>query len=154
MNYEVDQMAWVLRPYPDASAVSVPAAAERPLDTFYDALHRFGRSVESLRRPQPVLSDGEPAEIDSLYRLLNDCAALEASAAEAGNDTVVRFCRAFGRFTHYVLDEQRMPDERVLNVLDSANLTLQTVLESCTIEEDDALHNMIVLLDDPQRLLD
>jgi len=154
MDYEVDQMSWILRPYAEASPAPMPPSSERPLDAFYEALHRFGKSVEGLRRPLPPASDGEPAEVDLLYRLLNDCAALETSAVEAGNETVVRFCRAFGRFTQYVLDEQRIPGERVLNILDNANMTLQTVLESCTMEEDDALHNMIALLDDPQRLLD
>jgi hypothetical protein len=154
LDYEVRQMAWILRPSPEANRVALPPAAERPLDEFYEALHRFGKSVDGLHRPAPASMDSGSGDADRLYRMLNDCAALEAAAARVGNETAVRFCAAFGRFTQYVIDEHHGDDERVHHVLESANMTLQTVLESCTLEEDDALHNMIALLNDPRRLLE
>jgi hypothetical protein len=154
MDYEVRQMAWILRPSPEAARVALPPAAERPLDEFYQALHGFGKSVDGLRR-QPAASSGDgEGNADRLYRLLNECAALELAAARVGNETAVRFCVAFGRFVQYAIDEHHGPDERVQNVLESANMTLQTVLASCTLEEDDALQNTIALLNDPPRLLE
>ncbi len=154
MEYEVRQMVWILRPSPAADRVALPPAAERPLDEFYEALHRFGKCVDGLRRPLPSKAEGNNGETDRLYHLLNECGTLEAAASRAGNDAAVRFCAAFGAFTQYALDEHRTADERVLNVLESANVTLQTVLETCSVEEDDALQNMISLLNDPRRLLE
>jgi hypothetical protein len=154
MDYEVRQMTWILRPSPEADRVALPPAAERPLDDFYEALHRFGKGVDGQRRSVPVSGDDEGEHTDRLYGLLNDCAALEMAAARAGNETAVRFCTAFSRFTHYAIDEHHGSDERVQNVLESANMTLQTVLASCTLEEDDALQNMITLLNEPRRLLE
>jgi hypothetical protein len=154
MDYEVRQMAWILRPIAGPERAALPPAAERPLDELYEALHRFGKTVDGLRRAAVAKSaDDDTGEADRLYRLLNDCAALEGAATRVRNDRIVGFCRAFSRFTHYVIDEHPRPDDRVHNVLESANITLQTVLESCTPEDDDALQNMIGLLNDPQRLL-
>lgn len=152
LDYEVRQMAWILRPAPEAHRVALPPAAERPLDDFYEALHRFGKSVDGLHRSARTADSGSGD--DRLYAMLNDCAALEAAAVSVGNETAVRFCAAFGKFTQFVIDEHHGDDDRVHNVLESANMTLQTVLESCTLEEDDALHNMIALLNDPRRLLE
>lgn len=150
MDHEVRQMEWVLRPSQDDGPAPLSPLQARPVDTFFEQLHRFGRAVEGLRRPPGE----DEADADRLYRLLNATASLSSAAREAGNGRVERFCDAFSRFIHHALDERKASDVRVVNVLENANLTLQTVVESCSVQEDDTLQNMIVLLDDPRRLLD
>jgi hypothetical protein len=55
---------------------------------------------------------------------------------------------------HYAIDNGAANDERVANILDNANLTLQTLRDTVGDEDHDALQNMIGLLEDPQRLLE
>jgi hypothetical protein len=84
---------------------------------------------------------------------LNECAALETVAQELELTDAVRFCRSFGKFVRFAVEDHPPGDERVLNVLEAANMTIQTVLESYGAEDFEALQNMITLLEDPAGLL-
>ncbi len=153
MDFEVRQLTQLLAPRPGYRP-ELPAPPEAPMDALFESLHRFGREVEKLKRNTTKKEKIHATEPDALYRILNECAALEDAADKAGHPEVKRFCASFSKFTQYVIDDDRLSDGRVVNIMDNANMTLQTVLESYGAEDYDALQQMMTLLEDPQRLLE
>lgn len=122
-------------------------------EILYDALHKFGRVVEDIRRES---FDGEQFRSigeERLFRILHETGSLQRAAAAAGNDAVVKFSGACSGFVQYTLDHALVHDVRIVNVLENANITLQTSLAAG--EEDfDSLQQTIELLQAPEKLLD
>jgi len=129
-------------------------SVEEALDGFYEALHRFGRAIEDLKRPSLHSEKSSDSPVERLYRILNETAGLQEAAESVGKEDVVRFTGAYAGFVQYVLDHDTAGDVRVVNVLDNANLTLQTVQDAAAGEDIDSLQQIIELLRRPQELLD
>jgi hypothetical protein len=89
-----------------------------------------------------------------VYRLLTQLPGLEEAGRVAGNDHVVRFAQACTTFMQHVADTETFGDVRVVNVLDSANLTLQTATAAVVAGENDSLESTIELLRQPRSILD
>ncbi len=60
---------------------------------------------------------------------------------------------AFTFFATHVIEHRILQDARVLHLIDTANLTLQTVLETAVAEDFDSLYQTIALLESPRTLL-
>jgi hypothetical protein len=133
----------------ETPAATIPAS----IDRLFVSLHKFGRSVESLKRNSQ--NNGEFREIDeeTLYAILSCLAELQESAASSGRVIAHQFADACAGFVHYVIDKALLQDVRVLNILDNANCTLQTVFESNGGEDHDSLRSTIELLNEPNELL-
>jgi hypothetical protein len=118
----------------------------------YDALHDFGRVVEDVRRGS---FDGEQfrgIDEERLFRILQATGSLQRAAGVAGHDEVVRFSGACSGFVQYSLDHALVHDVRIINMLENANITLQTSLATGG-EDLDSLQQTIELLQAPERLL-
>lgn len=157
MEYEVQQLSSVLHSAVTGHTTSVPVTIEpqsvKPLEDFYEALHRFGRSIEDTRRKSA--SNGVVSiDCNSLYRVLNEAGLIEKASLAAGKIEVAVFGSAVAKFIQYVIDAAVFHDIRVVNILDNANLTLQTVTESAGGEEYDSLQQMSALLEHPASLLE
>lgn len=124
------------------------------VDDLYVSLHKFGRVMEELKRCSLEAGGFKGIQEDQLYKILGELASLKENAVAAGKEEAVQFGDACTEFIQYVLDNRLLNDVRIVNVLDNANITLQTVLEAAGIEDNDSLQSTIQLLKRPQDLLD
>jgi hypothetical protein len=131
----------------------IPPVPRRARD-LADALRVFGAAVEEMKRESFL--DGMFHPIDPVSRegLLRHLAPLEQTAALEGNGDAETFARAFSSFVQFVLQRQLTGDVRVLNLVDNANMTLQTVLEAVGAEDFDALQQTIQLLENPDTIFE
>ena len=118
----------------------------KPLDDFHEELHKFGRSVEDLRRKSFDDDKFKGLDQDLLYRVLNESTSLQHYATQAGKTDVVRFADSFSALVQFVLDRRLFGDVRVVHLLENANLTLQTIVETVGAEDYDSLQQTIELL--------
>ena len=126
----------------------------KPLDDFYEALHKFGRAVEEVNRRSFEGDRFMGIDQDLLYRVLNESAALQRCAELAEKQDVVRFAEALSALVQFVVEQQVLGDVRVVNLLANANLALQTILESAGEEDYDSLQQTIELLKTGRTLLE
>ena len=124
----------------------------KPLDDFYEALHRFGRVIEEMHRKSFENENFKGVAPDLLYRVLNESTSLQHYATQAEKIDVIRFAEAFSSLVQYVIDHRLLEDVRVIHILENANLTLQTILE--TAGEEDSLQQTIELLRSGRSLLE
>jgi hypothetical protein len=110
--------------------------------------------VEELNRRSFDADSFKEIDQDSLYRVLNESAALRHCAEVVENQDVVRFAEAFSTLVQFVVEQQVLRDVRVVNLLANANLTLQTILESAGEEDYDSLQQTIELLQTGRTLLE
>lgn len=158
MEHEAEGLATVvdgcINGKQEETLVELPEIHATTLDAFYEALHRFGRSVQELRRRSFDGDTFRRADTEALYRILSEAASLKEVAVRDGKRDVEHFAEALSGFVQHAIDADRTSDVRVVNVLDNANLTLQTVLEAAGAEDYDSLQQTIELLQRPQDLLD
>jgi hypothetical protein len=150
VDFEVQKLAEILLPQQTITSLPRTHRREEETEVLHTALHRFGRSVEDYKR---AIGRGAVHE-ELLYRIAGEGEALEVAAQAAGAHLVRRFAAAAGRLVHFAIDNGAANDERLANILDNANLTLQTLRDTVGDEDHDALQNMIGLLEDPRRLLE
>jgi hypothetical protein len=118
------------------------------------AVEAFSTSMQDLRRTsfhQEEFAGIRRAQVDELRARLED---LHRAAKERGNADVARFATACSTFLAFVVDRKLLQDVRVVNILDNAGLTLQTVLQAVGADDYDSLHQMVQLLEDPATLLE
>lgn len=133
---------------------SVQSPAEPvEIDALYNVLHKFGKSVEELKRASRDGTSFKKIDENRLFGILSELAAVKESGLAAGKESMVRFADACSEFLHYVLDMNLLDDVRIINVLDNANLTVQTVSAAAWTEDGDSLESTIDLLKRPQDLL-
>jgi hypothetical protein len=157
IDYEVEalrSLVWMLRNGDKKSAAIQQVTSTKPLDDFYEALHKFGRVMEELNRKSFEGESFTGIDQDLLYRVLNESAALQRCAASASQEDVVRFAEAVTTLVQFVIEQQLFGDVRVVNLLANANLTLQTILESAGDEDYDSLQQTIELLQTGRTLLE
>lgn len=124
------------------------------IDELYVSLHKFGRAIEGLKQ-HSISEDGfKGIQASQMYALLQVLALLADQALSCGKRDLSQFAAACGGFVHYVLDHEMLRDVRVINILDNANFTLQTVFEAASAEDRDSLTSTIELLKQPRELLD
>ena len=122
--------------------------------SFDDVLLEFGKAAEGVKRGS--FQNGQFVEIPrvQLDTVRRHAESLKRVATEEGNQDVQRFCTALILFVEYAVDRDLIRDVRVANLLDNANVTLQTVHQAVGAEEYDAIHQMIELLENPATLLE
>ena len=89
-----------------------------------------------------------------LEQIVREAANLQGVANAEGNHDVVRFSSALSIFVQYILQHELLEDVRALNLIDTASLTLQTVLETVGAEDFDSLQQTIHLMEDPGGLFE
>jgi hypothetical protein len=153
VEHHVRELFAALMAHPVHEAVNgaqnVPPTADlnRALDAFNLAFQALKR--ESYR--DEVFLRVERPPLEAFLQKTNDLG--EVARKERSAD-VARFSAACSTFVRFVLDRNALNDVRVINILDNASLTLQTVLETAGDENVDALQQMIQLLSDPSTLLE
>ena len=118
------------------------------------AADEFGVAVEALKAG--AFREGHFSEVtEELAAPLH--ASLQplgrAGALEENRD-VARFADAVARFLELVRARSLARDVRVVNLLDSANLTLQTAMQTHAAEDFDSLQEITRLLENPLPLLE
>lgn len=121
-------------------------SSPKPLDDFYQSLHRFGRVIEELHRKSFENDSFKGVDQDLLYRVLNESTSLQHYATQVDKTDVIRFAEAFSSLVQFVIDQRIFEDVRVVHILENANLTLQTILETAGDEDYDSLQQTIELL--------
>jgi hypothetical protein len=118
-----------------------------------DALFRFGSRLDELRRAS--FTDGVFSGLPELIleRIIGEAARLQVIATVQHSRDIARFSRAFTFFATHVREHGILQDVRVLHVISTANLTLQTVLETAQARDFDSLYQTIALLESPRTLL-
>jgi len=128
----------------------------RRLPPSQDVTQGIDGFVAALRDLRRGAMEGEPfrgIQRGHLERLLQRAHDLGATADREGNLDISRFAAASSTFVRYVLDRSIYEDVRVVNILDNAVLTLQTVLPSVGADDYDSLAQTNQLLSDPATLL-
>lgn len=158
IDYEVEALSSLLTGSTSDEQSSPKEGLEwhfvQTLDGFYDALHKFGRVIEETQRKSYDGDSFRGIDQDVLFRLLHEAASLEEAARSAHKDDVVMFAKGLSHFVQYVADRGLFKDVRFMNIVDNANLTLQTVMEAAGTEDRDSLQQTIALLQHPGELLD
>lgn len=155
IDYEVETLNSLMRSARNGEKQkkeAQPVPSPKPLDDFYESLHRFGRVIEELHRKSFENESFKGVDQDLLYRVLNESTSLQHYASQADKTDVIRFTEAFSSLVQFVLDHRLYNDVRVVHILESANLTLQTILE--TAGEEDSLQQTIELLRAGRSLLE
>lgn len=137
---------------------AVKATSERiasaQVDDLYVSLHKFGRLTEELKRSSLEAGVFQGINENQLYNILNELASLKENAVASGKQDAAQFGEACSEFIQYVLDNELLNDVRIINILDNANITVQTMFEAAGIEDNDSLQSTIQLLKRPKELLD
>jgi len=128
-----------------------PAAAELDLA---QALARFDACIETVKRSSYKDEVFEEIPLRGLDDIIREVVLLGEAAAAERNVDVLRFTSALSRCVDYVIRQRLFRDVRVLNLIDSANLTLQTALETRSAEDYDSLQQTIKLLEQPAGVLE
>jgi hypothetical protein len=156
IDYDVESLVGALRLSGGGdgggSRMDLQAPAQA-MEAFYEALHRFDRVVDEAKRKSFDTGIFKGAGEDSLYRVLSEVGLLDQAARAAGQEDVVKFATACAGFIQYAFDHGLAQDVRIINMLDHANLTLQTVLAASGTEEYDPLQKNIELLQNPKEIL-
>jgi hypothetical protein len=154
IEYHVEQLSRALRKEGDLPRAQRPARRS-PSEEIAGAINQFVLSLRDLRRG----AEGDGGVFEAIRR--GDLEALGGKARDLGvtaereNEADVgRFAAAAGTFIRYVCDRELFRDVRVVNILDNAVLTVQTVLPSVGADDFDSLTQTIQLLADPATLLD
>jgi hypothetical protein len=134
----------------EATCALMSAQPQRDLAS---ALEEFTSALGAMSRQSLDEENFRGIEENQVVSILDKAAALRALAMSHGNGDVARFSSAFSLFLRYVVERGLLKDVRVANFMDSANLTLQTVMETVGAEDYDSLQQCIQLLEDPAKLL-
>jgi hypothetical protein len=153
MDYQCSALAGILVGEKPPMREDVHEVPEQ-VDQLYDALHKLGREIDTLKRDAGDAGISRRIAEDQIYSLLNELASLREHAATAGKKDIVQFALACTEFVQYALDNNLFHDVRVVNILDNANLTLQTVFDAAGVDDNDALQSTIELLKQAKDLLD
>jgi hypothetical protein len=143
----------ILSLLPSESPSPAVAGSEEP-KTIAAAVDDFGVTIEAVKRG--AFRDGLFSEVtdDMAARLGSSVQPLGRAAALEENSDVARFADAVGRFLGLVRARSFSRDVRVVNLLDSANLTLQTVMQTHAAEDYDSLQEITRLLENPLPLFE
>jgi len=121
------------------------------LRTFYLRLRECNRHIGRLRQASEKGSMIEELSEDHLSSVLNSVMMLRDSALQISRQDVIRFTLVFVNFLKYVLRNKLFGDVRVLNILENAGSTLQSVMDSDA--SPGALSDATELLENPETLL-
>jgi hypothetical protein len=126
---------------------------EEPM-TIVEAVDAFGVALEAVKRG--AYQDGKFAGVsdDLVGRLRAAARPLALTAGLQEDRDVARFAEAVGRFLDHARARSLTRDVRVVNLLDSANLTLQTVMQTHAAEDYDSLQEVTRLLENPLPLFE
>ncbi len=153
VEHRVSELAAAIPAVSQKGDQPVPVVAEAGRVDMRDALFRFGAGLEGLRRASFAggMFSGLPEA--ALERVVNEAASLGRLASAQQSRDIIRFAHAFTHFATFVLEQGILNDVKVLQVISTANLTLQTVLETAEAEDFDSLYQIIELLENPRTLL-
>jgi hypothetical protein len=158
MDYEIEKLIedarLPLRGKSFLPTVVKEVAPDEALDRFYEALHKFGRILGESKRKAYIDGAFKGIDAEVVYRILNETAALQQAADAVGKQDAKKFAEAVAGFINYALDHELLADVRIVNILENANLTLQTVLEAAGPDDFDSLSQTIELLQRPKDLLE
>jgi hypothetical protein len=142
-----------LLPITEDQKFPVDQAATAQSTDLREALARFGMALENLRRASFVGGSFSGLPETVLERVIGEAALLQMIASAQRCRDVARFARAFMFFATHVQEHGILQDVRVLQLIGTANLTLQTVLVTLQAEDFDSLYQTIALLESPRTLL-
>jgi hypothetical protein len=155
LNHHVRELFATLLSH--AAPAVTPEVPELPAETNADLsrlLEEFEASLQALKRGSfrdEVFTGVDRESLEGFLQKTNDLGEIARKEKVAD---VARFSAACSTFIHYALDQGLLKDVRVINILDNASLTLQTVLQTAGEENVDALQQMVQLLEDPSTLLE
>ena len=118
------------------------------------ALRRFHGEMEKMKKGAFEGGTFKGVEASLLKSVESEVEKLLQIATKENNHDVARFSSACLHFIRFVVDRGIFQDIRVVNFLDNANLTLQTVLETVGGDDYDSLQQTIHLLENPSTLLE
>lgn len=156
IDYQAVELVESLPPcHPDrrGSEATCALMSARPQRDLASALEEFTSALGAMSRQSMDEENFRGIEENQVATILDRAAALRALATAHGNRDVARFSSAFSLFLRYVVERGMLKDVRVAHFMDSANLTLQTVVETVGAEDYDSLQQCIQLLEDPAALL-
>ncbi len=154
IDYHVGQLERALRSNQEAVLAARPVRPP-PSQDVTGAMDQFVAALRELRKGAE--SDGgefeqiHPEDLEALLRKAKD---LGATADRENAADISRFAASVAVFLRYVTGRSLLGDVRVVNILDNAVLTLQTVLPSVGADDYDSLTQTIQLLADPATLLE
>ena len=118
------------------------------------ALRRFHGAMEKMKKGAFEGGVFKGVEVSLLESVESEVEKLLQIATKENNHDVARFSSACLHFVRFVVDGGIFQDIRVVNFLDNANLTLQTVVETVGGDDYDSLQQTIHLLENPSTLLE
>lgn len=136
-------------PTPEADA----PVTEEPA-TIAAAVDEFGVAMEAVKRGAYLEGQFSGVTEALAGRLRSAAQPLGRAAGLEENHDVARFADAIVRFLDLVRARSLNGDVRVVNLLDSANLTLQTVMQTHAAEDYDSLQEITRLLENPLPLFE
>jgi hypothetical protein len=154
IEYHVEQLHHALQ-NPEGLPLVQRPTRRPPSQSLSGAIDQFVGSLRELRRGAEK-EEGvfERIQSEHLRLFLQKAQDLGTTAEQENAGDVARFASSVGTFVRYVLDRSLFDDVRVVNILDNAVLTLQTVLPSIGADDFDSLTQTIQLLADPATLLE
>lgn len=136
-------------PPPQSPAPSVPTSQD-----ITEALERFDAAVGILKQRSLQGDDFIGIEQPLIEILQEETDALRGVASAEDNQDIVKFCTALSIFLVYIIDKGRTNDVRTMNIIDNANLTLQTVQQTMGAADYDSLQQITQLLENPGTLME
>jgi hypothetical protein len=152
IDYQVSKLYGAI--VDDQDADIRPSTRRLPPSTdVTDAVEQFVKTLGELRRGATEGEIFHRIQLEHLEKLLQKAHDLGSTADREGSPDISRFAASSSTFVRYVLDRSLFDDVRVVNILDNAVLTLQTVLPSVGADDYDSLAQTNQLLADPTTLL-
>jgi len=151
LEYEIQMLCSILLGEPRDRAEQ-QAGVTYDFGDLDEALDRFSRCIADVKRR--LTRGGKLLRLDEdvVHRIKQESLLLQSAARFAEDNDVVRFCESLDHFLEYVMEHRLLGDVRVLNVIDNANLTLQTVMGIRVAEDRHALHQTSALLIYPETI--
>jgi hypothetical protein len=149
-SLRADELLSLLPPASEEAAASSPAEPR----TIAAAVEDFGGAIEAMKRGS--MEGGRFTGItgELAGRVRAEARPLAQAAGLEEDRDVARFAEAVERFLDLVAMRSLSGDVRVVNLLDSANITLQTALQTHAAEDYDSLQEITRLLENPLPLFE
>jgi hypothetical protein len=151
VEHQVDTLRRILLADPDDDHEENQAAGNglHGPGSLSRALVDFSRLIADVKRRLMGGGSYQGFSEETAWRVVDQLSDLREAALTKGNEEVPRFCDALGDFLEYVLKNRIFSDIRVLDVIEYANRTLQTVVAGEIPEERGSLEQTIELLRHP-----
>jgi hypothetical protein len=153
MNFESEHLLSLLKPALKCDAFSQEIESPVSVETDFErALNRFGNVVEKAKREIRQNGSMNPIAKETLELLCQAPEQLKATGIKVSRGDTVEMMEEFLSLIRWVIEERCDDNVRLLGIIHTTNLVLQTTHHLDECENNDALQQTLEILRNPENI--